>query len=226
MFLAPSEPRRIAVDFKGLDPYMNQREGISVLENRFGFKPLGIDNNQMMQLAAGHASRSSYKLGALMSDAMSHVFDCSSFTKWIYAQRGIRINRKAIDQRRVGVAVSIDSLQAGDLVFADGKNSYYDHDPNDAVGHVAIVNSPKTLLHATLDRNGVIEEGVETFIDRLGFRGIRRLILHPSRTVTFQIPFGKEIEISNDVIWLLSKHFRDDLGGNGEGEIDPAQIFI
>ena len=43
-------------------------------------------------------------------------FDCSGFTQYVYKQFGYSINRTATDQRKDGVGVNRDQLQAGDLV--------------------------------------------------------------------------------------------------------------
>lgn len=45
------------------------------------------------------------------------VFDCSGFTKYVYAHFGVDLPRVAADQANVGTAVSPDQLQPGDLLF-------------------------------------------------------------------------------------------------------------
>lgn len=45
------------------------------------------------------------------------VFDCSGFTKYVYAHFGVNLPRTSEDQCNVGMKVSLSQLQAGDLVF-------------------------------------------------------------------------------------------------------------
>ena len=47
-------------------------------------------------------------------------FDCSGFTMYVYAQIGVSLPHYTGDQWRMGVAVSREDLQPGDLVFFDG----------------------------------------------------------------------------------------------------------
>src|SRR5438128_2099095 len=44
-------------------------------------------------------------------------FDCSGFVQYVFAQHGVNVPRKVIDQYRAGQDVPPAQLQAGDLVF-------------------------------------------------------------------------------------------------------------
>jgi cell wall-associated NlpC family hydrolase len=44
-------------------------------------------------------------------------FDCSGFTRYVFAQHGINLPRLASDQYLAGDAISVDDLEPGDLVF-------------------------------------------------------------------------------------------------------------
>lgn len=44
-------------------------------------------------------------------------FDCSGFTKYVYASSGVSLPRTSFDQFSSGAAISKDNLQPGDLVF-------------------------------------------------------------------------------------------------------------
>lgn len=70
-------------------------------------------------------------------------FDCSGFTKYVYAQFGYTLNRTATDQLANGVAVTKDQLQPGDLVFF---NSGYTSKP---VSHVGIYIGGGKFIHAS-----------------------------------------------------------------------------
>ena len=70
-------------------------------------------------------------------------FDCSGFTKYVYAQFGYTLNRTATDQLANGVAVTKDQLQPGDLVFF---NNGYTSKP---VSHVGIYIGGGKFIHAS-----------------------------------------------------------------------------
>lgn len=89
-----------------------------------------------------------YKFGA--STTTTRVFDCSSFTKYIFKKYGVTLPRTSVAQSKVGRAVSRSNLKAGDLVFfssgsrATGKN----------VTHVAVYMGSGKILH-TYGKPGV-----------------------------------------------------------------------
>lgn len=67
----------------------------------------------------------------------SSGFDCSGFTMYVYAQVGISLpHNAAMQYSSVGVPVSRDDLQAGDLVFFDG------------LGHMGIYIGGGQFIHA------------------------------------------------------------------------------
>ncbi|WP_410510986.1 C40 family peptidase [Paenibacillus sp. BR2-3] len=82
-----------------------------------------------------------YEFGA--STSTTRVFDCSSFTKYIFSKYGKTLPRTSVAQSKVGVAVSKSDLRVGDLVFfssgsrANGKN----------VTHVAVYAGNGKILH-------------------------------------------------------------------------------
>jgi len=64
-------------------------------------------------------------------------FDCSGFAMYVYAQVGISLpHNAAMQYNSVGVPVSRDDLQAGDLVFFDG------------LGHMGIYIGGGQFIHA------------------------------------------------------------------------------
>ncbi|WP_379151886.1 C40 family peptidase [Paenibacillus sp. sgz5001063] len=82
-----------------------------------------------------------YEFGA--STSSTRTFDCSSFTKYIFAKYGVNLPRTSVAQSKVGRAVSKANLKAGDLVFfssgsrANGSN----------VTHVAVYMGNGKILH-------------------------------------------------------------------------------
>lgn len=69
-------------------------------------------------------------------------FDCSGFTKYIFAQFGYSINRTATAQLSNGVSVSRSQLQPGDLVF-------FKYNTSKAVSHVGIYIGGGKFIHAS-----------------------------------------------------------------------------
>jgi cell wall-associated NlpC family hydrolase len=70
-------------------------------------------------------------------------FDCSGFTKYVFAKNGVSLPRTAREQARVGDGVSLDfgAMRAGDiLLFAE---------PGEAISHVAIYVGSGRIIHAS-----------------------------------------------------------------------------
>ncbi|MEK4058692.1 MULTISPECIES: C40 family peptidase [Paenibacillus] len=82
-----------------------------------------------------------YQFGA--STSTTRYFDCSSFTKYIFAKYGVNLPRTSAAQSKVGTYVSKANLRVGDLVFfssgsrANGRN----------VTHVAVYAGNGKILH-------------------------------------------------------------------------------
>jgi peptidoglycan DL-endopeptidase CwlO len=70
-------------------------------------------------------------------------FDCSGFTKYVFAKSGVTLPRVSRDQARAGSRVPLDfgSLRPGDLMlFAE---------PGEAISHVAIYAGDGVILHSS-----------------------------------------------------------------------------
>ena len=70
-------------------------------------------------------------------------FDCSGFTKYVFAKEGIQLPRTSREQARVGQSVALDfaALLPGDLLmFAE---------PGEAISHVAIYVGDGRIIHAS-----------------------------------------------------------------------------
>jgi cell wall-associated NlpC family hydrolase len=61
-------------------------------------------------------------------------FDCSGLVQWAYAQIGVSVPRTTFEQLTVGVAVALDELRPGDLIFSRGVENGQRVD----AGHVAL----------------------------------------------------------------------------------------
>jgi len=79
----------------------------------------------------------------------SQGFDCSGFTKYVFAKYGIALPRTSREQARVGRAIPADfrALRPGDLMmFAE---------PGRAISHVAIYAGDGRIIHASSSVGGV-----------------------------------------------------------------------
>jgi cell wall-associated NlpC family hydrolase len=76
-------------------------------------------------------------------------FDCSGFTRYVFAKQGIQLPRTSREQSRAGQAVALDfgALLPGDiLLFAE---------PNEAISHVAIYVGDGQIIHSSSALGGV-----------------------------------------------------------------------
>jgi cell wall-associated NlpC family hydrolase len=86
-------------------------------------------------------------------------FDCSGFTKYVFAKNGVTLPRTSREQARVGDAVPLDygAMLPGDiLLFAE---------PGEAVSHVAIYVGSGRIIHASS------AAGEVSYLDLDGSRG-------------------------------------------------------
>lgn len=71
-------------------------------------------------------------------------FDCSGFTKYVFRNHGITIPRYSGHQANVGLKVSFNELQKGDLVFFDTSKGFHGK-----VNHVGIYIGDHQFIHAS-----------------------------------------------------------------------------
>jgi peptidoglycan DL-endopeptidase CwlO len=88
-------------------------------------------------------------------------FDCSGLTMYVYAQIGISLPHYAAAQYQMGVPVSRDQLQPGDLVFYRG------------LGHMGMYIGGGNYIHAPQTGDVVKISGVN---DRSDWVGARRIL--------------------------------------------------
>ena len=124
---------RCAVDIDSLKLPISRGEILEILVAK-KFQVLEVN---IVDLARQCIAESQYRRGARLFEAPS-IFDCSSFIKWLYSQRGIWLPRRSIQQRELGESFEFDQIIAGDAVFVSGWIDYYLDDPADGVGHVGI----------------------------------------------------------------------------------------
>ena len=175
------------------------REETLAILNRKGFSVVEVN---IVTLARHCIGISQYRRGARPSEAPM-VVDCSSFAKWLYAERGIWLPRRAIQQRELGEVINFDELVAGDLVFVSGWIDYYHGDPMNGVGHVGIATGDGTVIHAASRRANVVESPIDKFVGKTKFRGARRYIPKGVEVLTLETPTDREVEIADDIRWIV-----------------------
>jgi cell wall-associated NlpC family hydrolase len=79
----------------------------------------------------------------------SQGFDCSGFTKYVFAKQGWTLPRTSREQSRVGEGIPNDfgSLRPGDLMFFA--------EPGEAISHVAIYVGDGVIIHSSSSNGGV-----------------------------------------------------------------------
>ena len=102
----------------------------------------------------------------------SQGFDCSGFTKYVFAKYGIALPRTSREQAHAGMAVPADFryLRPGDIMlFAE---------PGQAISHVAIYAGDGRILHSSSSVGGVgytdLNTGSQWFVQY--FVAARRLL--------------------------------------------------
>ncbi|CAM3742728.1 C40 family peptidase [Cohnella lubricantis] len=84
----------------------------------------------------------------------SGTFDCSSYTRYIFAKFGVSLPRTARAQGKLGRSVSRDELQKGDLVFFSVPGRFKS---DSTVGHVGIYMGNGEMINANTEP----EDGVQ-----------------------------------------------------------------
>jgi len=125
-----------------------------------------------------------YKYGAKPSEA-PRAFDCSSFVQYLYRRIGINLPRVSIDQAAMGRVIRHreEDLAVGDLIFIKGSWGRYNPDFPQGIGHVAMYVGGGMVINAKYQKNpdgsdggSVIEESVDTFLNRPDLTVIKRIL--------------------------------------------------
>ncbi|MDQ0416720.1 cell wall-associated NlpC family hydrolase [Croceifilum oryzae] len=110
-----------------------------------------------------------YKYGA--PSGQTKVFDCSTFTQYVFGQYGIKLPRTSASQyASVGTPVSKSNLQVGDLLFFSSSKS-----GKGKVGHVGIYAGNNRILH-TYGQGGVRYDSLSTKWLAASYIGAKRVL--------------------------------------------------
>ncbi len=104
--------------------------------------------NKVIELAQSYKGRVSYDYGT--RNASKLIFDCSSFTEFIFAKVGVDLKWGTKDQKKQGKYVSKSNIKKGDLIFFDtvGKN-------DGVINHVGIYMGNGKFIHNKPSTDGV-----------------------------------------------------------------------
>lgn len=95
-------------------------------------------------------------------------FDCSGFVQWVYSEVGISLPRTSFSQWNVGVHVSYDELQPGDLVFFTTDGVF--------ANHVGIYLGNGEFISAASPGQGVVVQSLTGPFFAQAFDGAVRVI--------------------------------------------------
>ncbi|PZD96786.1 hypothetical protein DNH61_06205 [Paenibacillus sambharensis] len=109
--------------------------------------------DRVIELAMSYRGRISYDFGTRNQDRL--IFDCSSFTQFIYGKAGVDLKWGTKDQKRQGSAVSKKNLRKGDLVFFDTNN-------NGSINHVGIYMGSGKFIHNAPSADGLAINEINT----------------------------------------------------------------
>ncbi|MFD0710542.1 C40 family peptidase [Paenibacillus sp. GCM10027626] len=100
-----------------------------------------------------------YKFG--VNNPSKYIFDCSSFTKYVFAKHGVKLTWGSKAQSKQGKFVSKSNLRKGDLVF-------FSVSKPGQVNHVGIYIGNGKFIHNTIGSkvNGVIVSNLSSYSKR------------------------------------------------------------
>ncbi|CAI6081350.1 C40 family peptidase [Cohnella rhizoplanae] len=107
-----------------------------------------------------------YRLGA--PSGSTQVFDCSSFTQYIFGKYGVKLPRVSSAQATKGTTVAKADLKKGDLVFFKSSNS-------SKIGHVAVYIGNNKILH-TYGKPGVIVTSLSASYWKSHYKTAKRVL--------------------------------------------------
>lgn len=113
-----------------------------------GSSSVSSKGDRVVDIAKSYMGRVKYDFGTRNPSKL--IFDCSSFTEFVFAKVGVDLKWGTKYQKSAGSYVSKGNLRKGDLVFFDtvGNN-------NKAINHVGIYIGGGQFIHDTPSVNGL-----------------------------------------------------------------------
>lgn len=111
--------------------------------------------DRVVSIAKSYIGRVSYDWGTRSPNRL--VFDCSSFTEFVFAKVGVDLKWGTSYQKKQGRYVSKSNLYQGDLVFFDTIGSN-----NRVINHVGIYIGRGKFIHNTPAVDGVTISSLST----------------------------------------------------------------
>ena len=143
-----------------------------------------------------------YKYGASTSQEAPELFDCSSFTRYLFRQIGKEIPRPSIEQIEVGREIEKKELKPGDLIFSKGfgkphRNKKFPQ----GVGHVGLYIGNGRVINVPKKVGKVVTQNIDLFTKSNQWRGARRILEDENDQLLVSIPTRRlDIEIPEDLI--------------------------
>ena len=129
-------------------------------------------NNQVASRALVDFSKQFLGKPYVYGSASGKSFDCSGFSSYVMKHFGVKVERSASDQFKMGTKVSKENLQAGDLVFFSSRGR--------TIGHVGVFIGDHKFIHASSSQKKVVVSDLRTYGDK--YMGARRFnIKAPSK---------------------------------------------
>ncbi len=152
-----------------------------------------------------------YKLGASVLGEAPNLFDCSSFTAYLFGMSGVMIPRMSVDQYVFGTPVDPADIKAGDLVFAntgiepihrESKEFMKGTPVPEGVDHVGIYLGDGKVIHSSrYNEKGV---DIQVLAESEAFKsivGYRRMITNDEPRFVVTVPAPRiDIRIKEDLI--------------------------
>ncbi|MBD2868008.1 C40 family peptidase [Paenibacillus arenilitoris] len=125
--------------------------------------------DKVISYAKKYKGRVSYDWGTRNTKKL--IFDCSSFTEFIFAKVGVDLKWGTASQKYQGKGVSKSSLKKGDLVFFDtiGKN-------NKKINHVGIYMGGGKFIHNTPSVDGIAISSLTSGFWKRAYVSARRVL--------------------------------------------------
>jgi len=95
-------------------------------------------------------------------------FDCSGFTQYIYSSLGVDLPRTSSQQFETGTAVSVNSMEPGDLVFFDTGGG--------KISHVGIYMGNGRMAHAASGQGKVTINDIDWYLSHYRVVGVKRYL--------------------------------------------------